>query len=166
MNAVAATYGDVVLRVIRREYAPLKHAAKLLAKHAGTTPRTAENWLSGINAPNGEKLVNLMAECDPLADELNGLVAQRRAERAEDERRLVNRRIRLEQELEWIKARGNARSGAHGSISGADRAHLAAATGADPESMSAARGEVDSSSERTGAEAATIADPRQLGWGW
>jgi len=76
---LTATYSDVVLGVLRREYAPLKHAAKLLARHARSTPRTAESWLAGTHAPNGEKLVNLMAECPALADEVNRLVAERRA---------------------------------------------------------------------------------------
>jgi len=79
----ATTYSNTVFRVIQREYAPLKHAAKLLARHAGTTPRTAENWLAGTHAPNGEKLLNLMAECATLADEVNRLVAERRSSRGE-----------------------------------------------------------------------------------
>lgn len=80
---IAATYSDVVVDVLRREYGPLKHAAKLLARHAKTTPRTAENWLAGTNAPNGEKLINLMAECNTLADEINRLIHDRRASRGE-----------------------------------------------------------------------------------
>lgn len=80
----AATYSDIVFGAIQREYAPLKHAAKLLARHAGTSPRTAENWLAGTHAPNGEKLLNLMAECRSLADEVNRLVAERRAARGGD----------------------------------------------------------------------------------
>jgi hypothetical protein len=83
MNAVAATYSATVFPVMQREYAPLKHAAKLLARHARTTPRTAENWLAGTHAPNGEKLLNLMAECTDLADEVNRLVAERRAARGD-----------------------------------------------------------------------------------
>lgn len=83
MSAITATYGEAVFQVIRREYAPLKNAAKLLARAARTTPRTAENWLAGTHAPNGEKLVNLMAECPALADEVMRLVAERRAARGE-----------------------------------------------------------------------------------
>lgn len=81
--SVTATYGTVVHDVIQRRFAPLKHAAKLLARAAGTTPRTAENWLAGSHAPNGEKLVNLMASCEELAHEINRLVAERRAARGE-----------------------------------------------------------------------------------
>jgi hypothetical protein len=46
-------------------------------------PRTAENWLAGEHAPNGENLVELMAACSELADEINRLVAERRAARGE-----------------------------------------------------------------------------------
>jgi hypothetical protein len=81
--ALTATYSDVVFDVLRREYAPLKHAAKLLARHARTTPRTAENWLAGTHAPNGDKLVYLMAECEALADELFKLVAERKRMRGD-----------------------------------------------------------------------------------
>jgi hypothetical protein len=78
---IASTYSDAVLTIIAREYSPLPHAAKILAQHAKTSYRTAENWLSGMCAPNGEKLVNLMAECEALAQEVNRLVAERRAEK-------------------------------------------------------------------------------------
>ena len=77
-----STYSDTILTAIAREYGSLPHAAKLLARHARTSYRTAENWLAGICAPNGEKLVNLMAECQVLADEVNRLVAERRAKKA------------------------------------------------------------------------------------
>lgn len=80
---MSGTYNDVVLGYIRREFAPLKHAAELLARAAGTTPRTAKNWLAGAHAPNGEKLLNLMTECRELADEINRVVAERRAARGE-----------------------------------------------------------------------------------
>lgn len=83
MSTINATYGEAVFRIIRREYAPLKNAAKLLARAAGTSPRTAENWLAGTHAPNGEKLINLMAECGPLADEVMKLVEERRRARGE-----------------------------------------------------------------------------------
>jgi hypothetical protein len=80
---MSATYNDVVLGYIRREFSPLKHAAKLLARSAGTTPRCAKAWLDGEHAPNGESLVQLMSSCSELADEVMRLVAERRAARGE-----------------------------------------------------------------------------------
>ncbi len=72
----ALTYADAVHRVIVAEYAPLKHAAKLLARDANATPRTAENWLAGTNAPSGENLINLMRRCAALRHEINRLVGE------------------------------------------------------------------------------------------
>lgn len=80
---MTASYNDVVLGFIQREFAPLKNAAKMLARAANATPRAAENWLAGMHAPNGEKLVALMVECRGLADEINRLVEERRAARGE-----------------------------------------------------------------------------------
>lgn len=78
-DAVTASYADVVLDVLEREYAGKPHAAKLLARAAKSSYRSAENWLAKLNAPSGEALINLMVECEALADEVQELVAQRRA---------------------------------------------------------------------------------------
>lgn len=72
------TYADVVLTVLKRTYGGTPHAAKRLAQAARTSYRTAENWLMGANAPSGEALINLMAECEELAEEVGRLVAERR----------------------------------------------------------------------------------------
>jgi hypothetical protein len=81
--SMSVTYNDAVLGYIRREFAPLKHAAELLARAAGATPRAAKAWLAGEHAPSGEKLLNLLAECKPLADEIFRIVEERRAARGE-----------------------------------------------------------------------------------
>jgi hypothetical protein len=77
--AVNATYSDVVLGYIRREFAPLRHAAELLARIADATPRAAKCWLNGEHAPNGEKLVTLLANRPDLEGEFIDLVRRRRA---------------------------------------------------------------------------------------
>lgn len=87
MSVCTATYSETVLTFLQRSYAPLRHAAKLLARDAKTSPRTAEKWLSGLNAPSGESLIELMASSQELADEVNRLVAERRASRNENIRR-------------------------------------------------------------------------------
>lgn len=81
----ARTYAGVVLAFVRKHYLPLKGATALMASDAGmcTTPRTAENWLAGTHAPNGEKLINLMAANPELEAEILRLVAERRAARGE-----------------------------------------------------------------------------------
>jgi len=80
---MTATYTDAITSVLRREYLPLRNAAKTLARHGGTSTRTAENWLAGLHAPSGESLVNLMAECEALTAEVNRLVEERRKARGE-----------------------------------------------------------------------------------
>lgn len=79
--SATVTYEEAVRGVIQRRFAPFKGAAKLLARASGASPRTCEHWLAGSHAPNGEKLLNLMAACEELADEVNRLVAERRAAR-------------------------------------------------------------------------------------
>ena len=76
--AVASTLSDVVLTTIAQVYAPQRHAAKLLARHARASHRTAEKWITGRAVPTGENLINLMAECDALSNEVQRLVAERK----------------------------------------------------------------------------------------
>lgn len=72
----AAAYAQTVTDVLRRNYGQLRHAAKLLAGSVGTSPRTVQNWLDGINAPRGAELIKLMQECDELRDEIFRLVEE------------------------------------------------------------------------------------------
>jgi hypothetical protein len=81
VNAAAASYGELIHDVLMREYGSHRHAAKVLARDAGTTPRTAQNWLDGTNAPNGDKLINLMGQCEALTAEIHRLIELRRASR-------------------------------------------------------------------------------------
>lgn len=87
MSAVAATYGDMILTILQRHYAPLRHAAKLLARDANASHRTTAKWLSGDTSPSGESLIEMMAASPAVADEVNRLVAERRAARNENIRR-------------------------------------------------------------------------------
>ena len=63
----AMTYAAVVLPFIQNAYGA-RHGKKALARDANVSPRTAENWLAGNNAPDGESLLNLFARCDGLFD--------------------------------------------------------------------------------------------------
>lgn len=81
--SMTTTYSDSICAVIREQFAPLRNAAKSLARLSGVSPRTAENWLQGTHAPNGESLVNLMSECREIEAEVLRLVAERRAARGE-----------------------------------------------------------------------------------
>lgn len=78
-----STYVGLVILFLREKYLPIKGAATILAKDSGTSSRTTENWLAGTHAPNGEKLINLMAANPELHERINRLVAERRAARGE-----------------------------------------------------------------------------------
>lgn len=66
---------------LRARYSPLRHAEKLLARSAGSTPRTARNWLAGDHVMRVRHLVELMAADPAFEDAVVGLVANRRAGR-------------------------------------------------------------------------------------
>ena len=67
-GARVVTYATVVLPYIQQAYGQQRHGKKMLAQAANVSPRTAENWLAGNNAPDGESLLNLFARCDGLFD--------------------------------------------------------------------------------------------------
>lgn len=68
------SFADRVLRFIVTAY-PGRHAAKRLAVDADVSPRTAENWLSGLNGPGAEPLLRLMAANPRLQDQINADIA-------------------------------------------------------------------------------------------
>jgi hypothetical protein len=65
------SYASTVHDVLNREYGPLRNAAKILARKADVSSRTAQNWLHGKCAPRGDELIRLMAECGALKDEID-----------------------------------------------------------------------------------------------
>jgi hypothetical protein len=77
-------YRETILTIIAREYGAKRHAAKILARHAQSSYRTAEAWISGRNVPTGHSLLNIMSECEALADAINGIVADRKKQRDEN----------------------------------------------------------------------------------
>lgn len=77
-SGMSATVAEVVTDFLRREYQPMRNAAKLIARAARATPRTAEAWLAGQQAPQAEHLINLMTN-DELAEEILELVRERKA---------------------------------------------------------------------------------------
>ena len=73
MTAVAISTQDFTLSVagvLRRAYGDTRSAVKNVAAIAGSNLRTAENWLTGKNAPQGPYLMALMADCDELTHEI------------------------------------------------------------------------------------------------
>jgi hypothetical protein len=73
------SYAATVHDVLSREYGPLRNAAKILARKADVSCRTAQNWLHGKCAPRGDELIRLMAECSALKEEIDRQVEALRA---------------------------------------------------------------------------------------
>ena len=73
------TYNALVLPFLRNAYGDAKNGAKRLARDAGVSPRTAENWLNGTCAPGGDSVLNLMIACPPLETVISETIASRRA---------------------------------------------------------------------------------------
>jgi DNA-binding transcriptional regulator YiaG len=75
-----ASYAQTIYEVIRREYGPLRYASEVLARAAGVSSRTAQNWLSGANAPQGAALLNLMKNNEEVAAEMARLMKMARGD--------------------------------------------------------------------------------------
>jgi hypothetical protein len=71
MSVTTETYQDAIHRVLQREFGHRRHAAKLIANLAGVSPRTAENWMQKLCAPQGAALVNLMSKCEAVDHEIS-----------------------------------------------------------------------------------------------
>lgn len=79
--AAAIPVRERLLDAIRREFMPFRFAAEMLARASRKTPRAARNWLSDRNAPDAVALIELMAACSSIADEVESLVSERRRAR-------------------------------------------------------------------------------------
>jgi hypothetical protein len=67
--------------VLRRWTGDMRNAAKRIGRRISTDPRAIENYIYGRHCPPAAKLIELMAECEELAVEVNRLVEERRAGR-------------------------------------------------------------------------------------
>ena len=73
-----ATYSEITTGYLREQFSALRHAAKIVARLAGVSPRTAENYLAGTHAPSGEALLNLLAHCDGLLARIDAEIERRK----------------------------------------------------------------------------------------
>ena len=78
MTFAHATLNGLVLEFIRARYGGQPNAPKRLAQDTDSTPRAAENWLAGLNAPTGERLMGLLAAHPDLEARLVEAIAARR----------------------------------------------------------------------------------------
>lgn len=76
MSGITSDYRETVLTVIAQEYSPLRNGAKILARHAKASYRTAEAWVAGRNAPSIKSVMNIAANCRAMSNELNRLIAE------------------------------------------------------------------------------------------
>ena len=80
---VLPTFSDAVPGMLRGAF-PGAHAAKRIAGVCQASTRTVQTWLQGRNQPSLEDMIELMAESQAIAEQINELVRQRRAARGED----------------------------------------------------------------------------------
>lgn len=59
-----------------------EHGAKLAARAADVSPRTAEAWVTGRREPSASILLRMAARCDRMAAALERLLDDRRRARA------------------------------------------------------------------------------------
>lgn len=65
-------------RIVRRHYAHKEGGSKRLAEDAGSTQRTAANWMQGLNTPRSEQTLRLMAHHPALCRDVAALLARMR----------------------------------------------------------------------------------------
>jgi hypothetical protein len=73
------SFNGLILTFLIGEYGGTPHAAKRLARLTQASPRAAENWLAGLNAPSGDRLADLVAAHPDLEAKLLEEIHERRA---------------------------------------------------------------------------------------
>ena len=64
--------------VLRRWTGDMRNASKRIGRKISADPRVVENYIYGRHCPPAAKLIELMAACEELAEEVNRLVDERR----------------------------------------------------------------------------------------
>ena len=67
--------------VLRQWSGDMRNATKRIGRRIGADPRVVKNYLYGTHCPPVAKLIEMMADCEPLVQEVNKMVTERRAER-------------------------------------------------------------------------------------
>lgn len=81
VHPVADAVGYRLCVTIRDMFSPYKNAARIVARKAHSTPRTAENWFALSCTPRSSQLVELMASDPEFEAAVIEIVRERRAER-------------------------------------------------------------------------------------
>ncbi|GAB0118758.1 hypothetical protein [Acidisoma sp. 7E03] len=67
---------EIITEALQKHYGPMRCGRKIVARIAGASHRTADNWFSGRNAPKGPELIRLMAANEELTDEIMRMVQE------------------------------------------------------------------------------------------
>jgi hypothetical protein len=65
---------EMLREVLQYNFGRFRNGAKLLAKAANVSPRTAQSWLYGLASPSFGSMVELMASSEELAAAVNKIV--------------------------------------------------------------------------------------------
>ncbi len=85
-------YGSRIAEALQAQYGERRHAAKIVARKAGSTERAARNWLAGTG-PQAATLIRLMAREPAIAEVVAELVERQRRLDAELAARRARRRV-------------------------------------------------------------------------
>lgn len=83
---LSTAYSRTIAEVLASELKGSHRAIKTVAKWAGTSERTAKNWLSGRRGPSGPHLIALLGRSDALLERVlllagrSGVIELRRLE--------------------------------------------------------------------------------------
>ena len=67
-SGCGGTFQGQLREILQRQDGTRRNGSVLLARDAGGTTRSAENWLSGACLPNAAALVRIMSACQPVRD--------------------------------------------------------------------------------------------------
>ena len=99
-NLTNDTVAEVLRVALQQDFGQQRHAAKRIARAAGASERSAENWLAGREIPGGVNLLRL-ALCSPsLAAEVRRIITME-AEHDPDTERAISAAVQA-----YLQARG------------------------------------------------------------
>jgi hypothetical protein len=72
-----ANYASSISEALRRELGNSHQAIKTLMRWTHANERTAKNWLSGVNGPSGEHLLEIMRNSDHVFEFVLDLIGRK-----------------------------------------------------------------------------------------
>lgn len=78
VNSIEIPVSERIANALRRTF-PEAHAVKLIARRANKDVRAVRAWLDQECVPSGTSFIDLMAISEELQNEVNLMIAERRA---------------------------------------------------------------------------------------